>query len=265
MPAMLFILACAGCRPGENTEPALKIFNPPVVIVNGLSDTILKGKFISNEIAAVYPLGMGKYQFGDTIYVPVEMPESSQNDFRYEGDVYRALDTFDVNGLELIPDYEQTVYLGWYFQDTIVYPYYPVYFVNPGREDKLLLGKDSYIFGIQEAKNKFNYNSWQPIEYRGPDFCGNGTWAVIIHPGEFYLVLMKKYDGEMRTSLRLRFRMGQNLYVTKAFDGFVNPEQFAMPDSSFPLEKMRESNGAAAEWLFYGAMPEYTQWKMDKE
>lgn len=200
--AIIFcILVCAACQRGKNETSELKIFQCPVIVNNSNGGAVIKGEFESNEIAAVYPLRFGKYKFTDTIYYSNCTSEVPVTDLREEGEIYRAMDTFDTNGFELIVDYEQTFYLParHHFQDTLVYPYYPVYFVNSGPNDKLLLGKDSHVFGIQEAENKFNSDRWQPIEYRGYDFCGNGVWGVIVHPGEFYMVLMKKYKGEIKT------------------------------------------------------------------
>ena len=79
-------------------------------------------------------------------------------------------DTLDVTGFEIIVDYEKNIAFRRYdFEDTVGV-YFPVYIVNSTSSDKVLLGKDSYVFGLQEALDEDRRQRWRPIESRGFDF-----------------------------------------------------------------------------------------------
>ncbi len=256
---MFFILAFCACRQKEiKTE---KTFHCPVIVSDAIPASVRNAAFESDEIVDVYPKFMGKYKFCDRLYLDSAIGIFSNDEKIREYDFIGIFDSIDVNGFELFTDYETTVYLpSRWIEDSVAYPYYPVYFVNSTATDKMVLGKDSHLFGIQEAVNRFNYNQWQPIEYRGFDFCGNGTWGMVVHPGEFVLILMQKYAGEVKTAMRTRFRIGETTYVSKPFLGFVNPEQFSIKDSSYLQIRLQETNGNAANWLLYGAIPDEEEW-----
>jgi len=138
--------------------------------------------------------------------------------------------------------------------------YYPVFFVNSTPSDKLFLGKDRYVFGIQEAFDTCDFGSWLPIEGRGFDFCGNGYWKLVVHPEEFVIVLMRKYKGGFETGVRVRFQLGESLYVSKPYKGVINEKQFLVEDSSYFDDRLKETDGRAANWLFYGAVPKEEEW-----
>jgi len=138
--------------------------------------------------------------------------------------------------------------------------YYPVYFVNSNNSDKIFFIKDKYAFGIQEALEKKKFGNWLPIESRGFDFCGNGYSGLIVHPQEFVVILMKKYDGDLETAMRARFQVGENIIVSKPFKGRINKNQFKIKDSSYIQGRLQKTNGKAASWLFYNAVPKEEEW-----
>lgn len=235
-------------------------------VLNTYADTIVSKPFEAENISEVFPTFMGIYRFQDTIdinprgeYWVKNIPEFTAWEKAYRRLTERNIKNFDVNGLEIFTDYGQTVkYKRYRHQEAN--EHYPVYFVNSTNSPKVLLGKDSYVFGIQEAGKVEDYGRWNPIEARGFDFCGNGRWERIIYPNEFALVLMRKYKGDYETKLRVRFRMGANTYVSKAFTGKINKKQFNLVNNSRLQESLQESNGLSASWLFYGAVPEESEW-----
>ena len=83
---------------------------------------------------------------------------------------------------------------------------------------------------------------------------------MIVAPYEFVLVLMRKYEGDTETGLRVRFEIGESIYVSKAFLGKVNAKQFQIEDSSYLEKRLQETDGKAAAWLFYGAVPRENEW-----
>lgn len=198
--------------------------------------------FTAKSITRVFPKVVGKFKFADTVSVykdkvetgwRMRIPEDSLPDF---------------NGFEMKVDYKQDIYLPQYSRDTL-YAYYPVYFINSTQTNKVFFGKDSYTFGIQEALQ--GYSDWLPIECRGYSFCGNGYWQMIVEPGEFVLVLMRKYKGEETTQLRVKFRIGASTYVSKSFEGQISPEQRYLKDD-YALEHLIKSRGKSERYMFYG-------------
>ena len=242
-------------------------FTFPVINNSQLSDTTKKVLPRLQHINSVFPSFVGKYKFQDQIDINPEIDDTSYyNDFIWDYSRVRIDDSLDVNGFDLIVDYNTTIYYNKYYgiYSSTVFAHYPVYFVNSSKTDKIFLGKDSYVFGVQEARLKYKYSEFNPIEVRGFDFCGNGTWGLKVEPNEFVLVLMSKYDGDYETALRARFKMGECIYVSKPFLGKIDTNQFHLPDSSYIIDELQKTHGKAAEWLFYGAKIKDEEWQIDQ-
>lgn len=222
---------------------AIPKFKMPVLKVDKDQDKDApKALFKAKAISPVFPHVMGKYKFADTVSLYKDKVEKGRR-------MSIPPDSMpDFNGFELKVDYKNEVYLSRYNQDTL-YAYYPVYFINSTQTNKVFFGKDSYTFGGQEVSQR--YNQWQPIERKGFDFCGHGHWQMIVEPGEFVLVLMRKYQGSLTTHLRVKFRMGGSIYVSKGFKGKISPEQMNLNDNDV-LENLVESGGRVERHLFYG-------------
>ncbi|MEM8527770.1 MAG: hypothetical protein AAGG68_24220 [Bacteroidota bacterium] len=246
----------------EEKKPLEKIqFNFPQ-LVNSKIDTSLRiSKHKADHVSEIFPFFIGKYRFSQqNIDLANRAVDTNMlKDYTYSHGLDILADSIDMTGLELLVDYETSVvYKERYsWRDSILYEYYPVYFVNSTNTDKFFLAKDSHVFGIQEASNteQRSYAKWIPIEGLGRDWCGNGHWGVIIHPQEYLLILMKKYDGNFETDLRVRFKVGENIYVSKAFKGSINENQFKIK-GNFHLESaLSDSYMFAIENLFFGAFP----------
>ncbi|HMR88979.1 MAG TPA: hypothetical protein PKD51_12535 [Saprospiraceae bacterium] len=225
-------------------------------------DTINSKLYKEESISEVFPIFAGKFKFHDSIDVnPKTIQKVKQDDYLGGYSSIGLSDSFDVNGLEIYIDYDKSVQYTRFFEyDSTNYIYYPVYFVNSTNSKKVFFGKDRYVFGIQEARDKKEFGIWLPIESRGFDFCGNGHWGLIVHPKEYVVVLMKKYFGNYQTEMRVRFEVGENIFVSKPFTGRINEKQFSIKDSSFIQKELLETNGIAASWLFYGAVPKEEYW-----
>ncbi|CAL2095114.1 hypothetical protein [Tenacibaculum sp. 190524A02b] len=255
------IILCIGILIGcqrKSDKIETFVFSPPQIINSQLKDTIKSIPFKASFVSEVFPRFVGKFKFQDRIDINPEKRDSLTNKDFINLDYKNSLsDSIDVNGLELIVDYKNTVRYNppYYERDSILLNYYPVYFVNSTNSDKLFYGKDNYVFGIQEAISKEKYGSWLPIESRGFDFCGNGHWGLVVHPQEFILVLMRKYEGSFNTQMRVRFKVNENIFVSKSFKGSINESQFSIRDSSYLKSRLQKTNGKATSWLFYGAVP----------
>jgi len=71
---------------------------------------------------------------------------------------------------------------------------------------------------------------------------------------------MRKYIGDYETKIKVRFKQGENILVSKPFKGRVNKKQYSIQDASYFKEQLQETNGKASIWLFYGAVPKEEEW-----
>lgn len=246
-----FILLTA-CNSDKTERVERKPFILPSVVQETISDTI--NLFKENYISHAWTNFADKWKFCDTLKLSVrpEWDTAFYNDLLYEC-YYSALDSFALDGLEIYPDYKTTVSRILYDLTTGHF-YYPVYIVNQTPNTKLFIGKDSYVFAIQEALDEEGY--WRPIEGRGFDFCGNGYWGMKIHSDEFITILFPKYEGDFKTKLRVRIQNRDIVYVSKPFDGVINKNQFILDkESDYHYRRLVENKASAIQYLFYGSVP----------
>ena len=247
----LFLISCESKKKGQT------VFQLPIITNSQYHDSIEVAKIQIQYVSEVFPSYVGKYKFDEVVDINPEARDTAfQNDFFYESESRELKDSLSVNGFELFIDYNTSVKYNQYYQfDSVLFEHYPVYFVNSSNAAKVFLGKDGYVFGIQEAMDSSTWQRWRPIEGAGYDFCGNGRWGMIVNPGEFILVLMRKYSGDYKTNLRVRFRLGENIMVSRPFPGTINKSQFFMEDSSYLKEMVQEKYCETADMIFYGASP----------
>lgn len=247
--ACSFVIACS-------TDYCSEKFQLPKVINTQYAITTKKQVLEPESLSEVFPSFIGKYKFGEVVDLNMEKQDTSTwQDYISEYSINQN-DSLDVNGFELIVDYNNEVYFNRFFEyDSVLFAHYPVYFVNSTNSNKIFIGKDSHAFGIQEAKALEGFSAWRPIESSSFDSCGNGGWGLIIKPGEFAVMLMRKYGGETETDLRVRAQMGNSTFVSKPFKGVVNQKQFNIDEGSYAFRILRDRNSKALYWLFYGATP----------
>ncbi len=240
-----------GCSKNETNNE----FQFPQIINSQLLENDTSILFEADSISGVYPAFIGKFKFDELIDINPSKSNSKLNgDFIFEKKFLDLTDSIDANGFELEVDYHKEIPYNRYFEiDPVYYTHYPVYFINSTKSDKLFLGKDSWAYGIQEASTKKGGWRWQAIEHKGFDFCGNGKWGIVVHPNEFVLVLVKKYKGDFETSLRVRFQVGQNIYVSLPFEGKINKKQFDVPDSSYIGKIINDNDPREISWFLMGA------------
>lgn len=246
------------CTNNNSNAEINSAFKKPVIIypfpLNKPKD-FLQPEFI----APSDPFFAGKFKFNDTIKLDLKNRINfSGKDLLNEYSISQMPDSLDVNGLELIADYEKEIY----FNESAIHPtwrydkifaYYPVYLVNSTNSNKLFFGKEHHGFGIQEAiDTNPQTQGWSPIEYKAIGLsCGNGDWAVIIRPGEFVLLLMKKYRGKIKTKVRARIANGPTIYVSKPFEASINQEQFQ--PNPFLINFFKVMPDAEPNMYFFGA------------
>lgn len=206
------------------------VFKKPQIINTQTTDFSNKITFNTQSIAPQGATIIGKFQFTDTIDInPKKVQFTTSEDYITGHPIIKIEDRLDINNFELIVDYQSTVRYNRYFKNNPqLFEYYPVYFVNSSTTDKVFLGKDATANGIQEAFDQGNLPAWKPIESLETLSCGNGKWALIVHPQEFVLVLMKKYHGDYETKMRVQFTIGKNVFTSKPFKGKINKGQFSI-------------------------------------
>ncbi len=243
------LLLLMACTSSEQVNTPTKIFTKPAVVQPDTTDTLryFKEEFIKGQ----FPTLLNKYTFTDTLRLSlgrIRKDTSFRKDYLEE----YIPDTLHTDGFEIIPDYTTNLYNSWYLAP-LGNCYYPVYIVNQAHTVKCFVGKDGYIFGIQEALD--TAGKWRPIEHKGPDFCGNGYFTLRVHPKEFLIVLFPKYSGNYHTKLRVRIINHDTLYVSKPYEGIIDKKQFYLNRDRMPYSSLMENpEEVVAEW-FYGAEP----------
>ncbi|MEM6263210.1 MAG: hypothetical protein AAGI38_11930, partial [Bacteroidota bacterium] len=206
----------------------------------------------------------GKFPFQEQVSLDFEgiwSPKLNSSDLIFGKSHIEIGDSAENNGLEMYVDYPTTVAVQSqnYSLDKF-HDHFPVYFVNSSASEKVFFGKDDHTFGIQEALDGSKLPNWKPIEGKGIEFCGNGNWGLIVHPGEFVVILMKKYTGDFETQMRVRFKQGDNILVGKPFNGVINRSQVHIKEESYFSRILNNTNGIAASWLFLGAEVRKESW-----
>jgi hypothetical protein len=209
-----------------------------------------KSLFEANYISETTPPFLGKSKYKDTISIPYsgEINTKSYKDFYYEENKSQIL-----NGFEITPIYNSNIYRTIENDSVKIYNYYPVYITNQTPSIQYFNGKDSHIFGIQEALD--TNGRWYPIEMEAFDFCGDGNWKIEVKTEEFLICLFPKYKGNFKTKLRVRITNGNNILVSKPFEGIINRNQFYVHKDTWYFEDIVKNNGNFAKKLFYGAIP----------
>ena len=85
--------------------------------------------------------------------------------------------------------------------------------------------QDGSLIMIQEALDE--NGNWSPIEYWVYSGCGNSYFdPLVLNPGESIFVPIKKYTGDFKTKIRLRFKHGDKVIYSDSFDASIDKTQF---------------------------------------
>jgi len=248
------ILILLGCSSKKKTDNLAKDkFRLPTISQSETTDAV--NFFKEENVVEVWPKFIGQFKFADSIYYTGEREKRdavSGKQYLWEQRVFE-FDTLSSDGLQVLADYESSIIYVDKSIDTIAHYFYPVCVVNETAEPKVFIGKDSYVFAIQEALDTSDYSRWYAIEGRGFDFCGNGYFRRKILPNEFIMFLVPKYSGSEKTLLRVRLKLGDNLIISKPFKGVINRNQFSIDKGSWFYKELKETKGTSANWMFYGA------------
>ena len=218
-------LLCLTCT--QLSEPQKQTFAPPVIVSNYEPDSLRKF-----EVQSIVPnsaiLFGGVFPFTDTLNFITWKPEPVVLPFqRPKG--YIPYDSLPGDGLEIFPDYSNDVYWDRSRPYDMVTLFYPVYVANQSPNPKAFYGRDGYVITVQEAQD--SSGRWFPIESVMHWTCS--TWRIQLDPQHFLMLLLPKYKGKFKTKLRLRIQNGEQIYVSKAYEGWINPQQFKLHQNSY--------------------------------
>ena len=209
------------------TEPKRQTFVPPVIVSDYEPDSLRKFEAHSIFQNSAILLG-GTFPFTDTLNFLNENTQPIVRPFEVPKG-YLPHDTLPGDGLEIFPDYKKSFYLNRYRPFDRGTSFYPVFVANQSPNPKVLHGRDAYVMTIQEAQD--SNGRWYPIESRVVWTCS--SWNIQLDPQHFVVLLLPKYSGKFKTKLRLRLENGEQIYVSKAYEGWINPEQFKLHQNSY--------------------------------
>ncbi|MEM6265207.1 MAG: hypothetical protein AAGI38_22080 [Bacteroidota bacterium] len=276
MKSSLFLLVfislhLVGCHHFFLKQDEDREFHFPEVLVPTFHDSLPSLLFKANHIEGGYPVFAGKYSFCDTVQLDPYArwsPSSEKEDFFWSSPYTSLEDSIDTNGFEVYVDYQTSVSLkSDYYPTDQFYSHFPVYLVNSTPSDKYFVMQSDYVVGLQETLSGSEgpyYNElpqWRPIEGKGPSFCNSEPWGLVVHPGQFVLILMKKYAGDYEANLRVRLKVGANIYTSRPFVGVIQTKQYCISEETKFYHCLKKWGGADANRLFYGALSEYVYWQ----
>lgn len=232
--AILLLTACNKIQPGKNDSfhfpyvKKVKYYHPK------------ENNSVDSLSIADNPF-IGKYNFTDTIDLahPIKLVDSidciTERKHREEYLPFYGLETF-IDTASLIAYHGKS--------------YYPMYVVNQTNSDKFF----SEFNIILEAEYRFY--GFYPIESTAPLFCGNSRYLLRIKPKEFALVLIRKYEGKVKTHYRVSIANESNIIKSLPFSGTINTGQFFIPYNGISIN---DCNSTDISIAFNKSIP----WEID--
>lgn len=154
---------------------------------------------------------MGKHRLSDTILL--KKPQTYLDESIPGYDLIKSettYDSLDFSGLEIVADYGTTFPMLHRDKSTNersqIYAYFPAYVINNKKTERYFTYKSNFARGIQIKDTPF----FEPIEYlEMPWLCLDINYYVKLLPGEFVILLFKKYEGKGEGQLRILVKNGR--------------------------------------------------------
>ena len=215
-----------GCQTEKHKE--VKRFQTPIVSTK--IDFEKAAEFVADSLPDNSTIFVGVYSFSDSVFILPQYDTSTYNAEQLNQDRSKPWEnSVYSSGLQIIPDFHQTIFITRYPDDTAALPYYPIFLPNETSDTLQLLVKDRYVLAIAEVLH--TDGDWYPIQQRPYDFCGVGYWKQLISPGEFSLFLMPKYSGQTEAMMRIRLQSGETTLLSRPFLGKFDTKQLYMKKS----------------------------------
>ncbi|WP_333601321.1 hypothetical protein [Flavobacterium sp.] len=100
---------------------------------------------------------------------------------------------------------------------------YPV-FIKSTNKDTVNIGYDVFLPIITEAKDRAG--NWRAIQKKFTFDCGNGIQNFYCAPNQIVISSMKKFKGNFKTKLRLKFEYWGGKSYSNEIEGEINESQF---------------------------------------
>lgn len=247
----LLLITLMGCAVTSQKETdQLSHFVVPQIKVEQPKDSV--SYFEADSLDETMSIFGGKYSFAKEIEFRsvFDRDTSINEDMIWEYNPMKNETGGATDGFQIQVDYNTEIpNVRPWFKGGLKY-YYPVFIYNETRLDKMFNGKaGAYL--IQEALD--SHQVWRPIEMRAFEFCGVGSWGMKVHSGEFVSVLVPKYNGNYKTKIRVRLKIGATVYVSESFDGSINYSQFYL--KNFLKQTLIEDPLMICSNYFYGSIP----------
>jgi len=104
---------------------------------------------------------------------------------------------------------------------------YPTYIINTSLKDTVILGYDSNIDALLEAKNR--QNEWKRIESLELILCRTGRALFVLPKKDTIITATTIFKGNFKTKLRLRLGKA----YSNEFEGFINEQQLSLSNVEF--------------------------------
>lgn len=114
------------------------------------------------------------------------------------------------------------------------YRSFPVFVINKSDSPNTLWIEDGSIAMIYEAVDRSG--NWKPIEFKTYSWCGNSYWDLNLEKDQFALFKVPQQSGDFKTRLRLKARIGEQVFYSNEISGSIHTRQFDFNDSSEPYE-----------------------------
>ncbi|WP_380290750.1 hypothetical protein [Hyunsoonleella rubra] len=123
------------------------------------------------------------------------------------------------------------------------YKTYPLFVYNSSRRSTVIqrpMFND--LFFIVEALDSLKI--WRPIEYweQRTVLCGTGHRDYLLKPKHFIVSAVKRYHGDFKTKLRVRFTSFNKVFFSNEYEGWMNYSQF---DTTKLKREIRKQFGKA--------------------
>lgn len=117
----------------------------------------------------------------------------------------------------------------YYSPSTNMVEGYPVMIENISDSTWNINTLEGWVFMIQEAMNELG--EWKPIEYIDyRAICGNSYWTEKLPAKHYLITKIYRYNGEIKTKLRVRFVAEHQIFISNEFEGTINHSQFNVPE-----------------------------------
>lgn len=197
---------------GLNVFDSINLSKEQVYKTSDFSEGFIRNEKLSHDNIVVYVdttnIDFHSSEIGEFDFIPPPPPFKEKDTLKYQ----LTLNAF-FEGVEK--------------RKTWHYNTYPLIIKNASnRSTPIQRPLNGDLFFILEAINRDG--DWKPIEYweQRTFLCGTGHRDYVLKPKHFIVSTVKKYEGEYKTKLRVRFTSFNKVYFSNEYKGWINYSQF---------------------------------------